>query len=329
MKDASAKLPFVIILILMLLVSSVVMLMNTAPVPLRNYDVLGIGELKEVEGENTGVDETSQNQWSDAVTFGQEEFAGEIQYDGGEMFASEQNMSTADTFVTPEENILELGKEYMRTFVNGQTQDKVEFFTTDAESDYRISIKTNVSESPINGEMSVTLYDERGVKVADSSGFLPQYGNTSNYRDEFIVDFVLEKSKKYTIKVDGKNIAGDYEVSVLERRRDAGHSKDVATPIRVGDEITATINSTKSDWFVCNIEELGTYEATIYNVDVGERVYITAKYDDASLFHSNAKNEDDYTGRFSIHRAGNVYIEICSTSTSASGTYILTIKKID
>lgn len=228
-----------------------------------------------------------------------------------------------------EESLFEFNKEYSKNFNKDTQTETIEFYTTDEDCDYRLHIKTRVSETPFKGTIHITLFDERGIKLGETKYFQPYYSNGPYYRDEIMYDYALEKSKAYKIKLSTENSSGDYHVSVSKQRRDAGSSKENATSMLPENEITATINSTIDYWYVCDISESGNYEITLHNIDIGTSVELSAHYEDKTLFSINVYNENNETRNFNIDRPGKVYFQLDSDSEKSNGTYIMIVKKSD
>ena len=226
-------------------------------------------------------------------------------------------------------DVIEIGKTYTRKI--REKSDKVDFYTTDSECDYRIIIKTKVNDSPIYGEVKLILYDDRGITVNESRSFSPAYGNTSNYCDGFYCDFNIEKSKKHSIKITNPNSesGGDYQICIISIDRDAGANKETAKAISVGEEVTAVLNSLISDWFVCNISETGQYKFILHNIDTGCYIDVKASYENSELFTMyHTENETSNSRDFDIHREGNVFINVIPESNILpQGTYIMSVIK--
>ena len=302
MDKKSNILPIVIILSLVILVGTVVLIKMFAP---------GL-----FENEQNGIIMGSQSS----------ETSIESQTETTKISTLESSALINQTEDIPVLDKIELDMLYTRTLSFGEP-DKVEFSTVDIDSDYRFCIKTKIDDSPLQGNLVLAIYDERGIKVDDYS-FTPRYDNSPYYCDETFFDLHLESEKTYTYKVSSDSASGQYQLSVLRMERDAGSSESSATHISVNEEITAILNSTLSDWYVCNIQEAGTYEIVVHNIDIGCKVDVIGRFGESSVFQAYVSNEDSESRTFRVYQPCEVVIEINSMESVANGKYIMSINKL-
>lgn len=344
MKRSSTMVPFVIIVVLVFIIVSIVILKSSYPDFKDVYDVLGITDLKLSEGDsdsalpNNEPEDfgTSEDAWGDELDFGTSD---------GDVSDNELNFGDLDTETTNDNNVdsglvsgedtpnytpseeFTFNKTYIRAIDGALNYDKIDFFTVSDPCDYRVHLKTKLSDKPLTGNITLTMYDERGITVATQS-VQPYYGN-SGYCDEFKVDFTLDPSKKHTLKISGDQLEGDYQIALLTLERDAGINEDSATPISLDEETTAVMNSTLPDWFVFTAPESGKYEITIHNINVGARLEVRGSQGASGLFSAYAGNETTKESSFFVREGEQVLIKVAPQDDEANGTYILLITKAE
>ena len=314
MLKSSTKVPFVIIITLIMVVSVVVIVKSSYSGSANIYDVLGI------------IDSKTTHDESDTVSAPKNDSNYEKSNDENHGSDEEQKDTVSNSDISNKNNF-KFNKSYYRAIDANSKSDTIKFFTTNSDSDYRINIKTKVSDTPLSGSIYITIYDERGITVVNQN-IQPRYDDSLLYRDEFNIDFRLEKSKNYTLKISCEN-SGDYQITMFELKRDAGDRKETATVMTVGEEINATINSTLADWYICNIAETGKYKLVFHNIEINNRVSVSGTRDDMSCFSITVKDSTSGETTFFARAGDKLFVSIKPQNDAANGKYIMTLNKVN
>lgn len=240
------------------------------------------------------------------------------------------NTDTSET-AAPTEPILNNTKELAWTITPGQNQsgsfgkDEAKWyqFTTEADaSAYRL--QATVQDQSAYTYLRMALFRADGIQCeellvhrSENDGFL---------------DVRLEPSTEYFLKVYGTDLGstsegGSYEICVSKKASDAGIDKEHAAELILGEQYSATLNSTLSDWYVFKALDEGTYRVSLYNLDVGCDIYISLTRQGSAGEGMSVSNM--YSWVFSLNKGDYAYFEIFSygKNPAANGTYILVIEK--
>ena len=219
---------------------------------------------------------------------------------------------------------IETNGEYVGTMTNATQKHWMSFVTSDRDVVYRIHLDPNVNDSYILDTVKIAIYSERGIQIKEESA---EYGEAAFF------DILLTKNTKYYLRVYIEHLSkasGDYMVCVEEIARDPAVAEDKsgAFAILTGNEYTGTLNTTFSNWYVCEISETGSYTFTIHNVDVGCTVDFNGQNDSGgSLFYFWAYTESSQSIDFNAKAGEKIYIEISPRDDTANGEYIFSIEK--
>lgn len=200
------------------------------------------------------------------------------------------------------------------------------FITSEGISACRISVAP--IDAPTNmlfPYVNVALYNSTGIK-------LEEFDAWSDDEYDFI-DLYLAENTEYFVKVSlgGRFEVGNYEICISSKACDAGIDKESATELILGEQYSAKIDSTLSDWYVFKIPEPGEYRYTIHNIDVGCDMYFSKQQPRSAGEGMSIENEDNYSGKISNMQEGElVYFEIYAYNNNpeANGGYIIIIEKV-
>ena len=200
------------------------------------------------------------------------------------------------------------------------------FTTSNDPAVYRLAgmCITDVN-APVLFDLTLVLYDDMGKKLDD---FYVSRSAEFEY-----VDLVLEPEKRYYLKLYPSDLSKDdgagYGVFVSCRKSDTGTSKETATQIATGQENEFVLDSVLSDWLMFYPEEEGTYELTLYNIDVGGTTHVMVT-DGAggNLRSTSARNEDSDNCAFYAKAGEPIYFEVFSAYEveDPNGTYVLVVE---
>lgn len=324
MKRSSKTVPFAIIIILAFIIATVIVIKNSYPNLMNVYDVLKITDLKSSDIKQEDDFKDGNIIYDDSI----EDNIPSLDYLNNENTINNSEKQENESSINEEIQVdsFEFNKSYIRAVDSELNYDKIEFFTTNTDNDYRVNIKTKISDKPLSGNINVSIYDERGIML-EQKNITPLYYNTINYCDEFNIDFHLEASKKYTLKISADKLEGDYQIAIYELERDAGYSKETALPIILGEEVTANANSTLSDWYALNVEETGRYKILIHNINVGCNINVSMRYEDSSVYSRMVQSETSADGKVFLREGSKVLIEVKPDKDVANGNYIIIIDK--
>lgn len=330
MKRSSKMVPFTILVVLAVLIAAVVTVKVSYPNLSDVYDVLGITSMKTAtltpDG-NLSVDNASGAPSSTDSSINQDIDASFEPQGGTSQSDSSGNTDTTipNDRLPLSDDTFEFNKTYTRTISEQDKQDKLDIFTVSEPCDYRVTLKTKISDDPLEGSIYVSVYDDQGILV-EKQDVHPSYSNYS-YCDEFCLDFHLSAAKAYTLKIHGDYAVGDYQIAITTAQRDAGFDQDSASLIVLGEETRATANNSLSDWFVLDITESAQYVITVHNIDVGCTLNVRGELDGSAILSTYVKNEDNTTRSFFARENSRVYIEIEPEDDHANGNYIVIVKK--
>lgn len=234
----------------------------------------------------------------------------------------------------PTETVLNDTRETARTIQIDQIQTDIcdkntakwyKFTALGDKAAYRIGVTPK--DAPTNTlvpYLSVTVHDAVGIKVDEFDVWSDDEYNFS--------DLYLEIDKEYFIKISlgGRYDIGNYEVCVSGKICDAGTDKESAAELMLGEQYSAMLDSTLSDWFVFRVPEAGEYTYTIHNIDVGCEIYFSKQQPRSAGEGNYIKNEDNCSGKISNMQEGElVYFEIYAYNKNpqANGRYIIVIEK--
>ncbi len=248
-------------------------------------------------------------------------------------FTEEENTSVGEATDSTEpalndskENAWNIPFEQKQTGVFDETPTKWYKFVTDSKNAiYRISLcPIDAPRNMMFPFISVALYDAVGIKVAD-------FDVWSDDKDDFL-DIYLDESSEYFVKISlgGRFNTGKYEMSISKRVCDAGTNKDTATIITLGEQHSATIDSTLSDWHVFRVPKTGDYIYTIHNISVGCSLKFSKQQPGSAGEGMSVENEDNFSGTIRNVQEGEfVYFEISpyNSDPKANGKYIIVIEE--
>ena len=190
---------------------------------------------------------------------------------------------------------------------------------------YRIGVTPK--DAPTN-----TLFPYLAVAVHDAVGIkIDEFDVWSDDEYDFL-DLYLEPNEEYFVKISlgGRYDMGNYEVCVSSQICDAGIAKESAAVLVLGEQYSAMLDSTLSEWYVFQVPEAGEYTYTIHNIDVGCDIYFSKQQPRSAGEGNYIKNEDNYSGKIPNMQEGEqVYFEIYAYNKNpqANGKYIIVIEK--
>lgn len=213
--------------------------------------------------------------------------------------------------------------EYSGYLESNDVADWYKITTSNNKSAYRFWMTSDAENHGYYSDLLyMNIFDNKGIKIQEIS-------IREDCRERFC-DIYLDKNSEYTVKIYGNHIIndGNYKFYISEKESDAGTNKDDAKEITVGEEYSATMDTTLSDWYVFTADE-GRYKLSLHNIDVGEEIVAFIYKNGRTLVGAGAKNEDSGVCEFPINSPDeDIHIEIKTDELNANGTYILLIEKI-
>lgn len=323
-KRENEMIPFIVLATLAFLIATVVLIKNFAPVQLVSTVI------------NFGVPKSFLTNQEELLN--SDGNSGEPNDDSDLTLQANSN-SQNSTNSTVVNNIVEgdggaqqveyeFNKTYLKTIQPDASVEKIDLYTTVADCDYRFFIKGNASDNRLTGTIKLSVYNADGIKVEEET-FSPDYSNSFDYCDEFQMDMRLESIQKYTLKIDVAEASGEYSLCVLQLPRDAGYDEESALEFVVGQEVSVTLNSSLSDWYVCNFNEVGRYKIVCHNIDVGCRVNVSGTDEHLSVFNLSVKNEDSKETFYNVLNPRKITVEVKPENNNANGKCILLVEKIE
>ena len=196
------------------------------------------------------------------------------------------------------------------------------FRTNEAPCIYRITLKSCISDMPLNERITVNILQESG-QTLDSFDFYPWYEEDyiHAYRDEKSADFVLSPSTTYYLQVVTDSDVGEYRICIDTIEIDAGVDQESAHPLSLGQEVTAELDTSISDWFVVEVPANGNYILESENFNIAGTVTIEVYDENENRLHFQwMQVNNPHSDILRLHNVTKLYLKI-DGGDGNGGTY--------